>query len=178
MARKTTTVPAGARRTPPRCTRPNSGEARLPRSRSPGVESATPLIAGRVTGLSLEERDLLPRADPSLVDGVECAVGRDLGDGPVDAFGERTFLLEHEAHLVDLGGDGELANHLRLRIGRVEVLDLGIAHEDGGLEVHDQAVDLAVGEGLKGHRVIAEDLGLGGRLDDVLDELEAPRLPF
>ena len=36
-------------------------------------------------------------------------------------------------------------------------------HEERRLQVHDQAVDLPVLEGLDGSRVVIEDLGLDGR---------------
>ena len=45
--------------------------------------------------------------------------------------------------------------------------------KNADLQVHDQAVDLPVLEGLEGGRVVVEDLRLDGGLDDVFDELEA-----
>ena len=142
--------------------------------REDGGRSSRPPSARR-TEDHCERDDVLTGRDPLVVDRLELAAGTDGLDGLAHAGGQRAVLLEDHAHLVDLHGRRELADDRRLRVWGVEVLELRIADEERGLQVDDQAVDLAVLERLDRRRVVVEDLRLGVRADDVLDELEARR---
>src|SRR5688500_16591982 len=143
-----------ATRTPLGRMRPSSRDRRLPSSAGVEVESATPLMAGQSTGGSLlAERDLLARADPLVVCRVERAVRLDRRDRVVDALSERAVELQHGAHLVGLRRDAELTDDGRLRLWRVEVFELRVAHVESRLKVDDEPVDLVVLEQLQGDRI-------------------------
>src|SRR3954454_4094792 len=124
----------------------------------------------------LQERDLLAGHDPLVVDRLERPICLDRLDGLVDTWGQRAVLLEDGADLVSLQIGTELADDLALWIGRVEVLELRIAHVERGAEVNDDAVDLAVLERRQRCGVIRIDSRLDSRLDDGVDQVEARRI--
>jgi hypothetical protein len=109
---------------------------------------------GASRGLGLEEADPELLTDVLVVDGVERAVCAQLGERPIDAVGERAVQLEHEAHLVNLLLGREGADDGAFRVGRVPVLKLSVADVEGGAQVDDEAVDLAVLERDLGRRVV------------------------
>src|SRR5262245_6719099 len=115
--------------TPPGRSLPSSRDERLP-SNSGGVVGATPLTSLPVArrAFLLEERDLLAGHDPLVVDGLKRPIRLDCFDRLVDAWRQRTVLLEHRADLIGLELRAELTDDRALRLRRVEILELSVAH--------------------------------------------------
>ena len=138
---------------------------RLRRARSWRARREAESFISACRGVLGDDRRVGLVSQPGLDEAVEGAVALEGGDGLVHAADERIVEVEQQAELVT-GGGRELADDR-------SALDLDGGNVEGGREVDDDRVDLLGLESSLGAGVVLVDEGLGIRLDDLVDEVEA-----